>query len=114
MARDQGGDREREACRRVEPRLNPNELNGAEVRGVAVSNSMFGSGALKSGHWRQDDSTRVFAARGGGSMLYGISAALNQMHFSDDSVSVISSSVNSSVHSIQFLTHAPDRPSSMR
>ena len=47
-------------------------------------------------------------------MLYGISAALNQMHFSDDSVSVISSSVNSSVHSIQFLTHAPDRPSSMR
>jgi len=57
-----------------------------------------------------NNSPRAIAVGGGGSMLYGISAALNQMHFSNDSVIANYSSSYSS----QFHTRAPDTPLSTR
>jgi hypothetical protein len=46
-------------------------------------------------------------------MLYGISTALNQMHFSNDSV-FANLGFLSGEFSAEFHTPAPDRPSSTR
>jgi hypothetical protein len=70
---------------------------------------VFGSGGLKLNHSDRKNSPRAVASRGGGSMLYGINSALNQMQILD--INVLDT-LNSSLAGSD--APAPERPSSTR
>src|SRR5690242_20715491 len=109
--RTTANEQERGACSGVEPSSNRFGLERTEVRGVAAPDiSMFGCGGLKLNTGDMNSSPREVAAGGGGNMLYGIHAALNQRFFSNDSVIAD----YSSSFSVQLHAPAPDRPLSTR